>query len=130
MDSKVDVPIILSDSFAQKCAKAIVEVLVERGGLTKKGQTQASNTAGTTTAAKVEAAKSINKAYAKAWTVTASDGLRMRAGAGTDKAIITTLKKGTSFRCYGYYTQQNDGTIWLYGVADGKTGFCSKSYLK
>ena len=54
----------------------------------------------------------------------------MRAGAGTDKAIITTLKNGTTFRCYGYYTQQGDGTIWLYGVADGKTGFCSKAYLK
>ena len=43
MDSKVDVPIILSNSFAQKCAKAIVEVLVDRGGLTKK-QTEQSKT--------------------------------------------------------------------------------------
>lgn len=132
MDSKVDVPIILSDSFAKKCAKAIVEVLVERGGLTaKNGQTTTtSTTTSTATAVKVEAAKAINKAYSKAWTVTAKDGLNMRAGAGTDKAIITTLKNGTTFRCYGYYTQQGDGTIWLYGVADGKTGFCSKSYLK
>lgn len=36
MDSATDVPIILTDTFAQKCAKAITEVLVERGGLTKK----------------------------------------------------------------------------------------------
>ena len=33
MDSKTDVPIILSNEYAQNCAKAIVEVLVERGGL-------------------------------------------------------------------------------------------------
>ena len=36
MDSRTDVPVILSDEYAQKCAKAIVEVLVERGKLTKK----------------------------------------------------------------------------------------------
>lgn len=40
MDSKVDVPIILTNEFAQKCARAIVEVLVERGGLTKKKVSQ------------------------------------------------------------------------------------------
>ena len=36
MDSKTDVPIILSEDYADKCAEAIVEVLVKRGGLTKK----------------------------------------------------------------------------------------------
>lgn len=36
MDSKVDVPIILTDKFAKQCAQAIVEVLVIRGGLKKK----------------------------------------------------------------------------------------------
>lgn len=36
MDSTTDVPIILSDSFAQKCARAMVDVLVKKGGLTKK----------------------------------------------------------------------------------------------
>jgi len=36
MDSKTDVPVILSEKYAQNCAKAIVEVLVERGKLTKK----------------------------------------------------------------------------------------------
>jgi N-acetylmuramoyl-L-alanine amidase len=42
MDSKTDVPIILTDSFADKCATAIVEVLVQKGGLTKKPVTQTS----------------------------------------------------------------------------------------
>ena len=36
MDSKTDVPIILTDKYAQQCADAIVEVLVKRGGLKKK----------------------------------------------------------------------------------------------
>ena len=36
MDSKTDVPIILTNEYAQKCAEAIVEVLVKHGGLTKK----------------------------------------------------------------------------------------------
>ena len=36
MDSKTDVPIILTEAFADNCAKAIVEVLVADGKLTKK----------------------------------------------------------------------------------------------
>lgn len=35
MDSKTDVPIILSEAYAESCANAIVEVLVSKGGLTK-----------------------------------------------------------------------------------------------
>ena len=35
MDSKTDVPVILTDDFAEKCATAIVEVLAEKGGLKK-----------------------------------------------------------------------------------------------
>ena len=36
MDSKTDVPIILSDEYANKCAQAIVEVIVPKMGLSKK----------------------------------------------------------------------------------------------
>ncbi len=36
MDSATDVPIILSEKYADACATAIVEVLVQRGGLIKK----------------------------------------------------------------------------------------------
>lgn len=36
MDSKTDVPIILTEDYADKCAEAIVEVLARKGGLTKK----------------------------------------------------------------------------------------------
>lgn len=36
MDSATDVPIILSEAYADQCARAIVKVLVQRGGLTEK----------------------------------------------------------------------------------------------
>ena len=36
MDSSVDAPIILTNEFAQNCARAMVDVIVKRGGLTKK----------------------------------------------------------------------------------------------
>ena len=36
MDSATDVPVILSEDYAENCAKAITEVIVKRGGLTKK----------------------------------------------------------------------------------------------
>ncbi|MBE6781736.1 MAG: N-acetylmuramoyl-L-alanine amidase [Ruminococcaceae bacterium] len=36
MDSSTDVPVILSEDYADKCAKAIVEVLVKKGNLVKK----------------------------------------------------------------------------------------------
>jgi N-acetylmuramoyl-L-alanine amidase len=39
MDSSTDVPVILSDKFADQCAAAIVGVLVERGKLKKKEAT-------------------------------------------------------------------------------------------
>ena len=36
MDSATDVPVILSEKFADQCANAIVKVLVKRGGLKEK----------------------------------------------------------------------------------------------
>ena len=38
MDSKTDVPIILTDAFADKVADAVVEVIVAKGNLQKKAQ--------------------------------------------------------------------------------------------
>jgi hypothetical protein len=40
MDSTTDVPIILTDEYAQKCADAIVEVIVARAGLVKIRETE------------------------------------------------------------------------------------------
>lgn len=126
---------LLNESNLDKLAQAEAAVIAEYFGVKKQTgvNTPAStkpDSAASTGAKKVEAAKSYSKAYSKAYKVTASV-LNMRAGAGTsqDKTIIAQLKKGATFRCYGYYTAVN-GTVWLYGVANGKTGFCSKAYLK
>ena len=40
MDSQTDTPIILTEAYAEQCAEAIVEVMVERGKLRKKLQTE------------------------------------------------------------------------------------------
>lgn len=44
MDSATDVPIILSEEYADKCAEAIVSVIVRRGGLTKKAEEKPAKT--------------------------------------------------------------------------------------
>lgn len=77
---------------------------------------------------KIDPAKSFSKSYAKTYTTTAN--LNMRCGAGTIKSIVTTIPKGGKVTCYGYYTKQSDGTIWLLVKYKGYTGFCSKGYLK
>lgn len=76
----------------------------------------------------VESAKSKNTQLAGTYVVTAS-ALHIRAGAGSDKASLGTLKNGTTVRCYGYYTEVS-GTKWLYVVYNGQTGYCSSKYLK
>ena len=41
MDSSTDVPVILTEKFADQCAEAIVKVLVERGKLNRKAMVEA-----------------------------------------------------------------------------------------
>ncbi len=81
---------------------------------------------------KTDYAQSFSKSYAGQYTTTAD--LHLRAGAGTSKRSLVVMPKGTKARCYGYYTKQADGTVWLYVVATvGKTkytGFASKRYLQ
>lgn len=113
------------------------DILVRESGHTvmvlENGAKSTISNASTKTKVKTDAAKAYDSMYGgskgKIYTVTAS-ALNMRTGAGTNKAIITTLKKGAKVTCYGYYTL-NGSTIWLYVKAeDGTTGFCSKKYLK
>lgn len=112
--------------FGEAYAKAIIEYF----GHTYKPVVTAPTPSGKVEEVKVDYAKSFNKAYGKTYTVTASDGLRMRAGANTSKAIINTFPKGTKVKCYGYYTKESDGTVWLLCACNGYTGFMSKAYLK
>ena len=75
----------------------------------------------------LQVAQRKSAAFNKAYKTTAD--LNMRAGAGTDFPVLTTLPQGATFRCYGFYNVVGS-TVWLFGVAEGKKGYCSKAYLK
>ena len=131
MDSATDVPVILSEKYADQCATAIVKVLVKHGGLNKKTESEPVTT--TTESKKAtEAAKSFLKSLAGTYKVTASS-LNVRNGAGVTKDKMVAIPKGTAVKCFGYYTSVL-GTKWLYiqftynGVT--YTGFASSAYLK
>lgn len=80
-----------------------------------------------------EAAKSLDRALAGTYTVTAGSGLHIRSGAGTGKESLAVLPNRTKVRNYGYYTLTG-GVKWLYvqvtynGVT--YTGFMSSQYLR
>lgn len=74
----------------------------------------------------LQVAQRKSAAYNKAYKTTAD--LNMRSGAGTDFPVLTTLEKGAAFRCYGFYNVVGS-TVWLFGDAAGKKGYCSKAYL-
>lgn len=80
-----------------------------------------------------EAARSFNKTLAGTYVVTANVGLHIRNGAGTGKASLAVLPKGTKVANYGYYTLVGN-VKWLYVQVTYKgvtyTGFCSSQYLK
>jgi len=84
-----------------------------------------------TASVKVEAARYIDKALAGTYRTTAN--LNLRAGAGTNKAVLVVVPKGGTVRNYGYYNTVG-GKKWLYVQysAGGKTytGYCSMAYLK
>lgn len=82
----------------------------------------------TSTSVKVDSAEKFDKSLSGTYTVTASS-LNLRKGAGTSKAILTEMPKGSTVQCYGYYTDVS-GTKWLYVVYGKYTGFASSEYLK
>lgn len=79
-----------------------------------------------------DAARNFLRPLAGTYKVTATN-LNVRHGAGLNKKIMTAIPKGTTVKCYGYYTTYL-GTEWLYimfthnGVS--YTGFASSKYLK
>lgn len=97
--------------------------LSESGGTVSSG-----TTIGAASSVKVDAAQSKDKSLTGTYTVTASS-LRLRAGAGTNKAILVEMPSGAKVKCYGYYTSVS-GVKWLYVVYNGMTGFASSEYLR
>lgn len=79
---------------------------------------------------KIDAAQKINKAFAGKYKVTASSGLHIRSGAGTQKTSLGVLPVGTIVVNYGYYNVVS-GVKWLcVQTINGITGYCSSQYLK
>ena len=73
----------------------------------------------------LDPAKSFDRAVAGTYKVKSATGLNLRAGASVNKTQLEVMANGSTFQCYGYYTNG-----WLYGVSEsGKMGFCSKAYL-
>ena len=106
---------LMSDANLAKLAKAEADCIAEWLEGTAKPS-----------APTLQVAKSKSAAYNKAYKTTAD--LNMRSGAGTDFPVLTTLEKGAAFRCYGFYNVVGS-TVWLFGEAAGKKGYCSKAYL-
>lgn len=113
------------------------DVLLYEGHHTAINISNGSAAGGTTTNAdgkikKLAAASKFSKSLAGSYKTTAE--LNLRYGAGSDKyAVAALMPKGTTFKCYGYYSE-NNGTKWYFGitVVNGKqyTGFASSKYLK
>lgn len=79
---------------------------------------------------KIDYAERYDKNIAGTYEVTASLGLNLRAGAGTNKELITTMRKGTQVRCYGYYTERG-GYKWLsVMLPTGIAGFAISTYMR
>lgn len=78
-----------------------------------------------------QSAQSKDTAFNREYTTTAA--LNLRNGAGTLNNVLVVMPKGSTVRCYGFYTRYK-GVNWLY-VQYRKgdilyTGFCSKEWLK
>lgn len=107
---------LMNDANLAKLAKAEADCIAEWLEETAKPAAQT-----------LQVAQRKSAAYNKAYKTTAD--LNMRSGAGTDFSVLTTLPQGSAFRCYGFYNVVGS-TVWLFGEAAGKKGYCSKVYLK
>ena len=102
----------------------------------KKATTTKTSTSKTTTkktsTTKVDSAKEFSSKYNKRYTTTSK--LNLRTGAKMDKTVLLVMPKGAKVDCYGYYTKNSDGSVWmLVNYKSGSktyTGFCSMNYLK
>ncbi|MBQ8803490.1 MAG: N-acetylmuramoyl-L-alanine amidase [Tyzzerella sp.] len=130
INNKNDISILDTVTEQQKFGQAYAKAILRHLGIEYKPVTTSVSTTGKAEEVKVDYAKSFNKAYAGTYTVKSSDGLNMRTGANTSKKLIKNIPNGEKVQCYGYYTRESDGTVWLLVTYKGYTGFMSKGYLK
>lgn len=100
------------------------------GTSTTTSSTTSTSSSSTTEKKATDAAQSFTKSLAGTYKATAN--LNVRNGAGTGKAVMVTIPKGTQVKNYGYYTTAG-GVKWLYVQFTYKnvtyTGFCSSEFL-
>ena len=105
MDSKTDVPIILTDKFAEQVANACVEVLVEKGGLVKKEKEEPVKLPKSIyfkkytgkSASLTDALKSIGAAYSFSYRtkIAKKNGIKLYVGtASQNTKMLNLLKNG------------------------------------
>lgn len=120
MDSATDIKYILDPNWSRKIALGIAQGICEVFGGTVEEPNETT---------KIQPASSFDKSLAGTHTVTTAD-LKLRSGANTKYDVLASMPKGEKVQCYGYYTKESDGTVWLYVVYKGQTGFASKRYLE
>ncbi len=121
LDSSTDIQFVLDPKWSRKIALGIAEGICEVYGGTVKGDANES--------VAVQPAKSFDENLAGTYETIVAD-LKLRAGANTRYAVLASMPKGAKVQCYGYYTRETDGTVWLYVVYNGQTGFVSRGFLK
>lgn len=120
MDSATDIKHILDPEWSKRIALGIAEGICEMfGGSVKEERKET---------LKVMSAKSFDKNLAGTYGATTAN-LKLRAGANTKYDVIDSVPKDGKVQCYGYYTKESDGTVWLYVVYNKQVGFISKRYL-
>ncbi len=120
MDSATDIKHILNPEWSKKIALGIAEGICEVfGGKVKEKSKEI---------LKVMSAKSFDEKLAGTYVATTAN-LKLRTGANTKYDVIASIPKDGKVQCYGYYTKESDGTVWLYVVYNKQVGFISKRYL-
>lgn len=106
MDSKTDVPIILTQDFAYKCAQACCNVIVRRAGLKKKTTTT------TTVGSTYKIVTEVNR-YASAADAQAKTNSKGKYAAGT----------------YYIFKKYPNGLNGMYNISTDKTGASAGSWI-
>ena len=106
MDSRTDVPIILTQDFAYKCAQACVNVIVRRAGIKKKTTTT------TTVGSTYKLVTEVNR-YASAADAQAKANSKGKYAAGT----------------YYIFNKYPNGLNGMYNISSDKTGASAGSWI-
>ena len=132
MDSSTDIRYILDPEWSRKAALGIAEGICEVFGGSVSEEIDevkdAEESKEPEETGSVIYAESFDRSYAGTYAATVSD-LKFREGPNSRYSVIDSLNKGERVRCYGYYTKETDGTVWLYVQYNGQSGYISERYL-